>query len=354
VRAARAFVARAAWFCPVQRHPGVEVNGFLRRRAESATLGRGGWIVARGGASETAWRRGSWRRRLAWIACGAVLLFVGLGAVGCSILGSGFQPSIATPAMAASGLESRWVDSPEGRIHYVVAGDVAAPPVLFVHGSPGTWEAWRGYLNDASLRGKAWLVAADRVGFGGSERGQAEPSLERQGEALARVLEAEGGRPAVVVGHSLGGPVAARLAVDRPDLVASLLLVAPSIDPEFEKHRWFNVAGSLLPVQWFLPVDWITSNREIWPLRRELEAMAPRLAEIRAPTVVIQGDRDDLVAPANADFVATAFRGADVSLVRIPDVGHFVVWERPAVLREAIETLLQRAPDGPPSPMPSQ
>jgi len=280
------------------------------------------------------------RRRLLWGAGLALALLVALGVAGCSILGPDFKPSVATPDMAAAGLESRWADSPEGRIHYVVAGTPGAPPVLFVHGSPGTWEAWRGYLNDPELRGRAWLVAPDRVGFGGSERGHDEPSLARQAAALAAVVDREGGRAAIVVGHSLGGPVAAQLAIDRPDLVAGLLLVAPSIDPALERHRWFNVAGSLVVVQWFLPVDWITSNREIWPLRRELRELEPRLGEIRCPTVVLQGDDDDLVSPANADYVVTRLRGAPVEVVRVPQMGHFVVWQKPAMLRREIERLL--------------
>jgi pimeloyl-ACP methyl ester carboxylesterase len=147
---------------------------------------------------------------------------------------------------------------------------------------------------------------------------------------------------AIVVGHSLGGPIAARLALDRPALARGLALVAPSIDPELEGRRWFNVAGSWRVVQWFLPVDWTTSNREIWWLRRELELLAPGLESLAAPTIVIQGGRDDLVDPANADYVERRFRSAPLEIRRLPDAGHFVVWEDPAPIRRAIEELLER------------
>lgn len=284
------------------------------------------------------------RRRLAWGAGGCLALAL-LAAAGCAVLGGEFAPRVATPEMAAEALASRWVEVDGGRIHYVAAGRPGAPPLLLAHGSPGTWEAWRGYLRDPELRNRARLLAPDRPGFGGSARGRAEGSLARQAAALAAVLTAEGGGPAVVAGHSLGGPIAARLAVDRPELVRALVLVAPSIDPALEERRWFNHAGSWRVVQWFLPVDWITSNREIWPLRDELVALAARLGEVRVPVVVIQGEADELVPAANADFVARAFTAAPVTVERHPELGHFLLWQRPELVRRALLAALGGSPD---------
>lgn len=288
------------------------------------------------------------RRRRIWLwAGGGLALVATVGIGGCSMLGPEFEPEVASPAMARRALESRFVAGTDGqRIHYVVAagGEAApgAPAVVFVHGSPGTWEAWSRYLGDPELRARALLLALDRPGFGASSRGRAEPSLERQADAVARVLAAEGAARAVVVGHSLGGPVAARLAVDAPGRVAGLVLFAPSIDPALERRRWYNVAGSLRVVQWLLPVDWITSNREIWPLRAELEALAPRLAAITAPTLVVQGGRDELVPAANADFLERRLRPEVVEVRRIPDAGHFFVWQAYDPARDAVLDALGR------------
>ncbi|HLF57281.1 MAG TPA: alpha/beta hydrolase [Thermoanaerobaculia bacterium] len=284
-------------------------------------------------------RRGRWRW---WAAAAALLVVVLLGVAGCSMLGGEFAPEVATPEMAAQALQSRFVDDDDGAIHYVVAGREGTPLVLFVHGSPGTWEAWRGYLTDGELSRKARLVALDRPGFGGTQRGRAEPSLVRQAAAVAAVARAEGGGPGIVVGHSLGGPIAAELAAGAPELVSGLLLIAPSIDPTLEQLRWYNVAGSLVVVQWLLPRDLITSNRELWPLRAELERLTPRLAGIRAPVVVIQGGKDSLVPPGNADFAARAFSGTEVELQLLPEATHFVVWQDPRLVVRAIVELLGR------------
>lgn len=287
-------------------------------------------------------------RRNRWLRFGLIAgtaLAAG-GAVACSLLAPDFSPAVATDAMRAEGIESRhcaW-PLPGGdleELHYVVAGDGPAR-VLFVHGSPGTWEAYRRFLDDPRLRGAARLLALDRPGFGGSGRGRADPSLERQAAATAAVLDAEPGGPAVVVGHSLGGPIAARLAVDRPDLVGALVLIAPSIDPALERHRWYNVAGSWRLVQLLLSVDMVTSNRELWPLRRELEALAPRLGEVACRTIVIQGERDELVPPANAEFAERALPPGSVEVRWVAGEGHFVLWTRPELTAEAVVESLER------------
>ena len=257
-----------------------------------------------------------------------------------------FRPAIDTPEMRVAGIASRFVDAGSGRIHVATSGDTtAARRVLFVHGSPGTWEAWRGFLSEPRLRERALLLAPDRPGFGGSSRGEAEPSLARQAAAMAAVLDDSPGAanaPAVVVGHSLGGPIAVKLAIERPDLVGALLLVAPSVDPALEKRRWFNHAGSLRLVQWFLPVDWIASNRELWPLREELEAMLPDWSSIASEVIVVQGEKDRLVPAANADFAERMLDGrADVR--RYPDDGHFILWQKPETLTGPLIELLDRA-----------
>jgi pimeloyl-ACP methyl ester carboxylesterase len=286
--------------------------------------------------------RKRWRRLL--FGLGGLVAVGLLAAAGCSFLGPGFAPAIATPEMAADAIQSRFIDFGDERVHYVVAGRTDGPTILFVHGSPGTWEAWRGYLRDPGLGDRARLIAVDRLGFGGSARGHAEPALERQAGALAAVLQAESAAPAIVVGHSLGGPIAARLAVDAPARVSALVLLAPSIDPAQERHRWFNVAGSMRVVQWFLAADWTTSNREIWPLRGELTRLGARLAEVRCPVVILQGTKDSLVPPENSEYGRRAFTGTPIELRWIPGADHFIPWSHAGLVRTAILGLLDRQP----------
>ena len=99
------------------------------------------------------------------------------------------------------------------------------------------------------------------------------------------------------------------------------MLVAPSIDPALEVHRWYNDLASWRVVEWLLPPDMVTSNRELWPLQAELEKLSPRWREIRVPVIVIQGGEDGLVDPANADFAERMLVDAPVEIPASPASG---------------------------------
>ncbi len=226
-------------------------------------------------------------------------------------------------------------------IHTAAIGPVDAPPVLYVHGSPGSWDDAVYLMTDPRLVDRVRLIAVDRPGFGGSGYGQLETSLERQAAALRGVLDqAVPGRKAIVVGHSLGGPVAARLAMDDPESVAGLVLVAGSIDPALEKTTWYQKAARWPVVRAIVPDILELANDEIRPLKGELEKMLPLWAGIRMPVEVVQGDDDSLVPPANADFAQRMLTGAKVHMMRIPKQGHLIPWERPDLIRDAILRLV--------------
>lgn len=229
------------------------------------------------------------------------------------------------------------------RMHYVSAGDRANPMVLLVHGSPGDWSAFEEYLDHVELLKEAWMLAVDRPGFGKSSFGRPEPSLEAQARLLEPLLAKADARGAVLVGHSLGASVIARMAMDFPARVAGLLLVAPAIDPELEKLRWYNRLASLSAVRLLLPRALDTSNLEILPLRSELEKMLPLWPRVEAPTIVIHGSKDRLVPAANADFAGRVLVNAPVDVRRVQDAGHFILWERPDRVVQAILKLVRGA-----------
>src|ERR1700739_2954731 len=106
------------------------------------------------------------------------------------------------------------------------AAGVAAsgtPGVLFLHGQPGSAADWDGVIQ--RLGGRAVTVAIDRPGWDG-----VQPALDLDGNAQAALaaLDARGLGQALVVGHSLGGAIAAWLAVMHPERVTALVLAAPA------------------------------------------------------------------------------------------------------------------------------
>lgn len=230
------------------------------------------------------------------------------------------------------------VASEGGTVRVVVAGALERPAVVFVHGSPGGWTDYIGFFGKKELRERYCLIGVDRPGFGATTPLGAEPSLEAQARRIHEAVMAVGERgPFVWVGHSLGGPVVARVAVDFPQSAQGLVLVAPSIDPELERRRWFNWAGKVPPIRWGLGRYWRNSNDEIFPLKAELKELDLRAGALRVPVVVVQGEEDSLVPPGNADYARRAYVNARVEVRLLPGVDHFIPWSNPEEIEAALE-----------------
>jgi pimeloyl-ACP methyl ester carboxylesterase len=124
----------------------------------------------------------------------------------------------------------RFLDLPQGRIHYLEAG--SGRPLVFVHGLGGHIGNFAYALLDR-LSDRFRVVLIDRPGSGHSPRSwRASADLPGQADAILGVirhLELE--RP-IVVGHSLGGAVALALGLDHPRRVGGLALIAPLTQPQ--------------------------------------------------------------------------------------------------------------------------
>ena len=212
------------------------------------------------------------------------------------------------------------------------------PLVVFIHGSPGDWRGWADYLVDAELTQKAELIAVDRPGFGGSGAGVVERSLVQQARDIAPLLDkVAAGRRVVLVGHSFGGPVAVRLAMDYGSKVTDLVILAGSIDPAMERTAWYQYPADWPPISWMVPSVLVVTNREIRALKDELVAMLPLWPRVTQRVTVMQGGRDDLVPPENADFAQKMLtHAASMNIVRIPEMNHFLPWTRYAQVKAAI------------------
>lgn len=230
-------------------------------------------------------------------------------------------------------------------INYVESGQMDGPLVVFVHGSPGSLSSFIDFMADKALTTRAHLIAVDRPGFGHSNFGHAETSLNKQSLLLKPILETHKmKRPIILVGHSLGGPLIARMAMDYPELIDGIILVAPSIDPNLEPDEWFRGPLAMPFLRWLLPRSIRASNDEIYKLKPELEEMLPRWKEIRVQTTVIQGCNDNLVDPRNADFAQKRISGTNVRMIAVENMNHFVPWKNPELIRMAILEQLKLLP----------
>lgn len=209
------------------------------------------------------------------------------------------------------------------------------PLVVFIHGTPGGWSEQLGFLTNDFMRDNFHMIAVDRLGHGGSN-GKIEPSLQVQAESLKPLLDRDTkGSGAILVGHSLGGPIIARTAMDYPEQVSGLVFIASTADPK-RSHKWYNTLGGIPPVSWFLSRKLKRSNEEILPLRKQLKVMLPLWQTIKVPTTIIQGGKDKLVDPKNADFIQQALVNTEVNMIIEPEANHFIHWQQPQLVVDAL------------------
>ncbi len=270
-----------------------------------------------------------------------------LGVVGLVIFVQTVDFSIDEETINASFTELKY--QPESKsflfedrtMHYVTVGDTSKPAVLFVHGSPGSWDNFLGFLNDSTLLEKFYLISVDRPGFGKSGVGIPERSLEKQAAAIAQVLVREK-TSAILVGHSYGGPVITRMAIDSPNYVDGLIIVAGSVDPDLEKTKWYQIPVHYKVLSWVLPGLLYSTNEEILALKKELQKMMPLWEKITQPVSIIQGGKDNLVPPGNAVFANKMLENASVEMIEVPEMNHFVPWNRPDLIKHEISTMVNR------------
>lgn len=226
-------------------------------------------------------------------------------------------------------------------IHYAKTGRADGPLVLFIHGSPGSLSDFMGFLCDSTLQAKAILISVDRPGFGQSNFGRGEPSLEQQAKIIKPLVETyKKNQPVILVGHSLGGPLIARMASDYPELIDGLIFVAGSVDPALEPPNWWRTPFATPFFRWMIPRSIRASNDEIYPLKGQLEELNDRWDLINAKTIIIHGTKDSLVPFGNAAFIEKKLESSHPKTVYEEGMDHFVPWSHPHLIKKAVLDML--------------
>lgn len=280
-----------------------------------------------------------WRHRAHAASRGRLWSAVGvaLAAMGCA------PPGPRANETATDALRERIaVAAPLGvDVSYLRAGDGTGPRVILVHGTPGSASSWADYL--VSPPAGMEVVALDRPGFGQSGPEAAVPGMAEQAAAVLALLPKDG-RKAVLLGHSLGGPIVARVAADHPDRVHALVLLAASLDPGLEDIHPMQHVGAWVAVRGMLPRAIRNANSELMALKPELVALTALLPRITAKVVIVHGTKDDLVPVANVAFMQAHLTGARcVTTMLLEGRNHFLPWNSEAEVRQAIRLALEPA-----------
>jgi pimeloyl-ACP methyl ester carboxylesterase len=224
-------------------------------------------------------------------------------------------------------------------------------PVLLLHGYSDSAGAWAPVLPHLP---EAWNVAApDQRGHGRSERPASGYTMAAFAADAARLVDALGWERATVVGHSMGGMIAQRFAIDFPERVARLVLVGttpvcagPAVDElvaavlafgeevprDFvEAFQAGTVARPLAPEFAAAVVDASCAMpARVWrAIAAELAGLDLReeLPRIAAPTHVVWGDADAFFGAPEQEALRKGIPGATFSVYA--GAGHSPHWEEP-------------------------
>ncbi|MDP5255042.1 MULTISPECIES: alpha/beta fold hydrolase [unclassified Vibrio] len=236
--------------------------------------------------------------------------------------------------------QSEYVQESDRKMHYVVNPIIDEHKkhniaIVFVHGAPGDWLAFASYLADPDLSHHALMASVDRLGYGKSQPGRWEVNLSKQAALLHQaILDIGKEKRVILVGHSFGGPVIARLAMDYPESVDQLLILAGSVDPSLEFTKWFQYIADWHWVRPLIPAALNVTNQEILPLKGQLEVMLPLWDKITAPITVIQGTNDKLVPHQNAAFIKQKVPSATV--IYLNEQNHFLPWNEFDLIKQTL------------------
>lgn len=264
-------------------------------------------------------------------------------------------------------------------VHVIEAGDRASPTVLMIHGASANAREFT-FTLAPRLSDAFHVLMADRPGHGYSGRPEGSETLGVQAAQMAGALKALApGEKAVVVGHSFGGAVALRVALDYPELVKGVVLLAPvTHDWGGGGEAWYNklagppvigpVFSQLTPVAGpaqvkagidgvfdphdapdgyyedaalgllFRPKEFRANADDMNALRGELAAQQDRYPQIGVPVILFSGAEDTVINPTlHAGKIKHQL--PDFELVKLPDSGHMPHHDYGADVAEAIRRL---------------
>jgi pimeloyl-ACP methyl ester carboxylesterase len=253
-------------------------------------------------------------------------------------------------------------------LHYEVTGQ--GDPIVFIHGLGSSTRDWQSQVEFFSKTHQ--VVTVDLRGHGQSSKPKDDYSVQQFANDVGQLLEETDHFPAHVVGLSLGGMVAFELAVSRPQLVRSLVVV--NSGPEMPRETWWirakvwlmlflrtlivrlfgmrrlgeTLAAKLLPeagqeeLREVFIKRWAENDPQaylasMWALRRW--SVASRLGTIACPTCVVAGQFDYTPLEYKQAY---AGKIPQATIISIPASRHLTPIDRADLFNEAVASFLNR------------
>ena len=228
-------------------------------------------------------------------------------------------------------------------LHYMERAKKGSMVLFFIHGAPGSWSAFKRYLLADRLASDFHIVSVDRPGHGRTSRSPvAYASLSAQSKILGALLEKYRHRKVVLVGHSYGGSVALRMALDYPESIHGLLLISSPLSSFHSKHRSWRYAVRFPLFSWLVPRGLFTTNEEMISLSGDLLEIERLYEQIARPIYVLHGSRDILVSVKEVFYLEKMFSIKDLHVRVLKGVNHFIPWTHKSEVVKGIYYLRER------------
>ncbi|MGC5224005.1 alpha/beta fold hydrolase [Micromonospora sp. DT81.3] len=223
--------------------------------------------------------------------------------------------------------------------------NASAVPYVIVHGI-GVSHRYSSPLHD-TLAAEADVYSVDLPGFGGLPKPKRDLTIEEMAGALGEALDAIGVKDAVLIGHSMGTQWVVELALQRPDLASSVVVIGPVTD---DRHRSVLAQSAALGIDTLgeppianaiIFTDYLRSG-PVWYSTQLRHMLAYRLedkvGDLAVPLLVMRGGKDPIAGTEWCRRVRdSAPRG---SLVLVPGHHHVVQYTAPRAVASAITALV--------------
>jgi len=248
------------------------------------------------------------------------------------------------PAMPQAASDGH-VEVAGAQIYYATYGQ--GSPVVLLHGGMGNADHW-GFQVPA-LAGKFRVIVIDSRGQGRSTLAKGKVTYHAMADDVLAVMDALSVTAAAIVGWSDGAEIALDLAVNHPDRVSKLFVFGANYDVHGSKPR--SKQGSATFTAYAAkcradfskiapdPRTYDTTVGALLPVWRDPKLFTKeQLRSIQAPTLVADGDHDEIIALDQVKEMATLIPNARLVVFR--DASHFALWQDPVAFNAALVDFL--------------
>tara|TARA_Y100000389_G_C17366946_1_gene466829 strand:+ start:307 stop:768 length:462 start_codon:yes stop_codon:yes gene_type:complete len=147
----------------------------------------------------------------------------------------------------------------------------------------------------------------------------------------------------MVIGWSYGGHIAAKMAIDLPELLGSVIMLAPALEPEAERYFALGKLAEWKTTKWFVPNSFKVAQKEKRAHVVSLSNLREELKKLQRPIIMMHGTKDKIVPyTSNIEFALKHFDKNHLSLHPVEGKGHvFPMSETEKVLETLLSELKQ-------------